>query len=207
MRSSVVEGTDVSRYDPVKTTFAEDQGKVQALSPQGEFYSKSCTVCPVFIVILENGSDSYADDVWSDYDVHLFYTMHYWGKLSLRKNMDEKILAAIERIDESEHGLFVWHDALLGFIDSPTWSVLCNVENRRLRGCDVGEEVRIAIANRDHPITRNTQAWSMTDKVYLMDEPGDDGDTILTTDNAKSMTKLAWAHEYKNARFPPPVRA
>jgi len=139
-------------------------------------------------------------DVWEDYDVHLFYTMHYWGKLSVRKDMDERILAMFDRIGEREHGLFVWHHALLGFIDTPSWSKLCNIEHRRLRGCDAGEVVNTAIADPNHPITRNIQPWTMIDEVYLMDEPDDNSTTILTTDNGKSMTKLAWCHEHEKAR-------
>jgi len=94
----------------------------------------------------------------------------------------------------------VWHHALLGFPDSSTWSAICNIHNRRLRGCVAGEELLTEIANPNHPITRGLQPWTMVDEVYLMDEVGDGSDILLTTQNPKSMRTLAWAHEYKKAR-------
>jgi trehalose utilization protein len=152
-----------------------------------------------FIQDLDNWAED-AGGVWDQYDVHLFYTMHYWGVLSVRRNMDERIQEMIERVGEIEQGILVWHHALLGFPDSPTWSSICNSQNRRLRGCDAGEEVLTEIANRDHPITRGLQPWTMIDEVFLIDEAGEGSDVLLTTNNPKSMRSLGWAHDYKKAR-------
>ena len=141
-----------------------------------------------------------AGNVWDQYDVHIFYTMHYWGILSVRPEMDEPIQEAIDRVGDKEHGIFIWHHALLGFLDSPAWSAMCGSQNRRLRGCDGGEEVLTEIANPDHPITRGLYPWTMTDEVYLIDEPSEDSDVLLTTTNPKSMKALGWTREHKQAR-------
>jgi uncharacterized protein len=146
--------------------------------------------------------------VWHEYDVHLFYNMHYWGRFSVRGGMaDYTVKRAIEHLGETEQGILVLHHALLAFPDTENWTALCNCQNRRLRGCTGGETVETRIASPSHPITKGLQPWTMTDEVYIIDEPGQvagaggfASDVLLTTDNPNSMKALGWAHQYRRSR-------
>jgi len=149
-----------------------------------------------------------AGQVWHEYDVHLFYNMHYWDRYATRGRQNEyTVKRTLEHLGETEQGLIVLHHALLAFPDTENWSAMCSIQNRRLRGCDAGETVETKIADPDHPITRGLQSWTMTDEVYIIDEPaeakpfvGGGSDILLTTDNPKSMKALAWAHQYRRSR-------
>jgi len=149
-----------------------------------------------------------AGKCWHDYDVHLFYNMHYWGRFATRGRMAEyRVRDTIEHLGETEQGIIVLHHALLAFPDTANWSALCNIENRRLRGCDAGQTVTTEIANPDHPITRGLEPWTMTDELYVIDEPKQPkgfmqrgSDILLTTDHPKSMKALGWAHQYRKSR-------
>jgi len=139
--------------------------------------------------------------VWHRYDVHLFYNMHYWGRFATRGPRAEWVVGqAINHLGETEQGILVLHHALLAFPESENWSAVCNCQNRRLRGCTGGEIVETRIANANHPITRGLQTWTMTDEVYVIDEPGAGSDVLLTTDNPNSMKALGWAHQYRRSR-------
>jgi len=145
---------------------------------------------------------------WNQYDVHLFYNMHYWGRYATRGQRAEMaVKGAIDHLGETEQGVIVLHHALLAFPDSENWSAVCNIKNRRLRGCDAGQTVTTEIANPDHPITRGLQPWTMTDELYVIDEPTEpehygqrSSDILLTTDHPKSMKALGWAHQYRRSR-------
>ncbi len=139
--------------------------------------------------------------VWSEYDVHLFYNMHYWGIWATRGPRNEyQVLRAVDHLGETEQGILVLHHALLAFPDSGNWTAVCNSQSRRLRGCTGGETVATQIASPDHPITRGLQPWTMTDEVYIIDEPGPQSVALLTTDNSNSMKTLGWAHQYRRSR-------
>jgi len=149
-----------------------------------------------------------AGKVWHEYDVHLFYNMHYWGRLATRGRQAEfAVRGAIDHLGETEQGLIVLHHALLSFLDNANWSAMCNIANRKLQGCTAGETVETRIAKPDHPITRNLQPWTMTDELYIIDEPtepkpfvGGGSDILLTTEHPKSMKALGWAHQYRKSR-------
>ena len=146
--------------------------------------------------------------VWHDYDAHLFFNMHYWGRYATRGERNERaVLNTIKHLGETDQGIIVLHHALLAFPDIADWSAMCNVENRRLRGCTAGETVETQITKADHPITRNLQPWTMTDELYIIDEPTEPGrfsgggsDILLTTDHPRSTKALGWAHQYRKSR-------
>lgn len=156
-----------------------------------------------------DGCDTYLQDVdnwaaskggaYDRYDAFLFYHMNYWGKLSVRDDMDKRITDAIAQIGESRQGFVVLHHALLSFRELAPYSALCNIPERTIRGFG-NDDIRTEIADADHPITRGLAPWVMQDEYFVIDEPGPGSRVLLTTTHPKSMKPLMWAHEYRNAR-------
>lgn len=153
----------------------------------------------VYIQDLDNWADSRRDGTFDAYDVFLFYNMHR-SVLSVRQDMDNRIVGALEHLGVGRQGIFVLHHALLAFPDMQVWSDICNTRDRELRACSAGERVHTWIANEEHPITRGLNNWEMVDEIYLMDNPGASSEVLLTTDHLESMNVLGWVHQYKNAR-------
>jgi uncharacterized protein len=153
----------------------------------------------VYIQDLDNFGASTKDGAFDLYDVFVFYNMHYWGLLSVRKDMDERILDAFKRLGERERGVLVLHHALLTVPEQQVWSDVCNLQNRRLRGYR-SDEVNTHVVDGDHPITHGLGDWRMTDEVFLLDEPGEGSRVLLKTDHPQSMGALGWTHQYGKAR-------
>jgi hypothetical protein len=149
---------------------------------------------------LDNWAASKSDGTFGMYDVFVFYNMHSWGILSVRKDMDERIIHALNDLGQTRQGLLVLHHGLLAFPDMQVWSDICNVQNRRLRGFKPPEPIRTHVADRQHPITRDLDDWETRDEVYLIDSPSQKSTCLLTTDHPESMPVLGWAHPYKEAR-------
>ena len=155
--------------------------------------------CDVYIQDLDNWAASRRDGTYDTYDVFAFYNMHYWGTLSVRKDMDQRITDALQQLGESKQGILVLHHALLTFPDMQVWSDITNVQHRRLRGFKA-DTVRTHVADQQHPITKGLDDWQMTDEVFTLDDPKADSQVVLTTDHPDSMSALGWAHQYKQAR-------
>jgi type 1 glutamine amidotransferase len=136
------------------------------------------------------------------YDAYLFYNMHCWGKLSVRNDMNESITKALERLGETEAGVFVWHHALLSFHDTPAadaWSAITGLSNRKLRGCALSD-IDTHVAVDDHPITDGLSDFTLADEFFKLDEPGEDSQVLLTTEHPQSTRALAWTRQHKKAR-------
>lgn len=142
--------------------------------------------------------------VFDQYDAFLFFNMHSEGVLSVRKGMAKRILNAINRLGESQQGIFVLHHALLAFPDLDSWSDVCNVDGRRLNSPGHSFTARTdldhEIPNPDHPITRGLEPWTMNTEGFLIDDAREGSDVLLTTSNPNNAKTLAWTHQYKNAR-------
>jgi hypothetical protein len=154
----------------------------------------------VYIQDLDNWAASKGDGTYDTYDVFLFYNMHTWGILSVRKDMDQRIVDSLNALGDSKQGIMVLHHALLAFPDMQVWSDICNAQNRKLRGFKRPEPIRTIVANPKHAITAGLDDWETKDEVFLIDTPTHGSDILLTTDHPESMPLLGWAHDYKNAR-------
>ncbi len=155
--------------------------------------------CDTYIQDLDNWVFSKRDGTYDTYDAFLFYNMHYWGKFSVRNDMDQRITDALAELGESKQGIIVLHHALLSFLDLQSVSDVINVQNRKLRGFGA-RDIRTQIAFSDHPITHGLDGWEMKDEFFVIDPPGDKSKVLLTTDHPESMKTLGWVHEHKNAR-------
>ena len=106
---------------------------------------------------------------------------------------------AIEQLGENQAGILVLHHAILAFPQWPLWSDLCGIQDRSF-GFKVDQNLHVDIVDSQHPILRGLAPWEMVDETYIMADPGDDSDLLLTTDHPESMKTLAWTRQYKNAR-------
>ena len=134
-----------------------------------------------------------AGKVREQYEVLVFYNFH-------RQMPDEgRVREAIEQLGENQAGILVLHHAILAFPQWPLWSDLCGIQDRSF-GFKVDQNLHVDIVDSQHPILRGLAPWEMVDETYIMADPGDDSDLLLTTDHPESMKTLAWTRQYKNAR-------
>lgn len=151
---------------------------------------------------LDNFATSRRDGTFDMYEAFVFYNMHYWGKLSVRNNMDEAIPEALNALGDGKAGIVVWHHALLSYPEMPAldvWADIITLRQRRLQGCR-RDMMNTFVVDKDHPITRGLSDWTMDDEFFKLPEPGPGTHTLLTTDHPESMGALAWVHQHKNAR-------
>ena len=64
----------------------------------------------------------------------------------------------------------------------------------------IGQPLTIEPANPDHPITQGVEPWEMIDESYLMQEPGENSDILLTCDHPQSMNAIAWTRNFRKSR-------
>ncbi len=134
-----------------------------------------------------------AGKVRDQYDALVFYNFH-------RVTPDEgKVREAIEGLGEDGTGILVLHHAILAFPEWQLWSDLCGIQDRSF-GVQIDETVHVDIVDSQHPTTQGLNPWEMVDEIYIMADPGEDSELLLTTDHPDSMKTLAWARQYKNAR-------
>ncbi len=151
---------------------------------------------------LDNFARGRRDDTFDMYEAFVFYNMHYWGLLSVRKDMGEAIPDALKALGDSKAGILVWHHALLSYPEMPgleVWGEITKLERRRLQGCRQSD-MNTRVVDNSHPITQGLSDWTMPDEFFKLDEPGPGSHTLLTTDHPESMSTLGWVHQHKNAR-------
>lgn len=138
---------------------------------------------------------NYAADmsnVQKDYDVTVFYSMY-------GTSPDQRSGTVIERLGETDQGIFVLHHGILGFRDWHIWSAVTGIEDRKFT-YHPGETIRTEIADRNHPITAGLTPWEMTDETYKMNAAeGPENKVLLTANHPKSLTTLAWTRRYRNS--------
>jgi type 1 glutamine amidotransferase len=62
------------------------------------------------------------------------------------------------------------------------------------------QDLKVAVADREHPITRGLADFAIHDEVYNHCYVARDVHVLLTTNHAKNDPKIAWAHEYGKSR-------
>ena len=61
-------------------------------------------------------------------------------------------------------------------------------------------ELRVTVADREHPITRGLADFTIHDEVYNHFYVAPDVHVLLTTDHPKNDSKIAWTHEFGKSR-------
>lgn len=132
-------------------------------------------------------------DVRRHYDVTLFYNLH-------GKPPDQRSNTMLERLGETDQGIFLLHHGILSFREWHIWAAVTGITDRRFT-YHPGETIRTEIADPGHPVNRGLQPWEMLDETYAMAGVDDDGSShvILTTTHPKSLPTIAWTRRYRNA--------
>ncbi len=139
--------------------------------------------------------DNFAADMSDcrrDYDVLLFYSM--FGQ----PPADAATRRAIERLGETNQGLFLLHHGILGWPDWHIWTEIVGIENRQFT-YHPGQMVEVEIVDPNHPITKGLKPWKMLDEIYRMNDAADGSHVILGTHNPKSLNTLGWVRQYRNS--------
>jgi type 1 glutamine amidotransferase len=63
-----------------------------------------------------------------------------------------------------------------------------------------GQEVKVTVADKDHPITKGIQDFVIADETYAKCYVSPSVRVLLKTDHPKSCPELAWVHEYGKSR-------
>ena len=138
---------------------------------------------------------NYAADmsnVRKDYDVTLFYCMYGTAP-------DQRSGTVIERLGETDQGIFVLHHGILGFRDWHIWSAVTGIDDRKFT-YHPGETIRTEITDLAHPIAAGLDPWEMQDETYRMNGAVDPSNhVILSANHPKSLSTLAWTRKYRNA--------
>ena len=150
---------------------------------------------------LTEGNDFHPGKARRSYDVIVFYCMVEGAP------KDEDIpwyqgapKTALDELQQSSQGIFVLHHALLHYPESPEWDRIVGIERRNLKSWHFGQTLEVQVANRCHPITEGLDAFTCTDESYVLPEPGNDSDILLTVDHPNSMHRLAWTRQYGESR-------
>ena len=150
---------------------------------------------------LTEGSDFHPDKARRSYDVILFYCMLEGAPL------DDDIpwyhgapQAALNELRHSKQGIFVLHHAFLNYPKSSEWDDIVGIDNRSIQQWHFGQKLEVQIANPQHPITEGLEAFECVDESYIMPEPGDDSEILLTVDHPNSMRRIAWSRQYGESR-------
>lgn len=131
-------------------------------------------------------------DARRHYDVTLFYCMYGTAP-------DQRSGTVIERLGETDQGIFVLHHGILGFRDWHIWNAVTGIEDRKFT-YHPGEVIRTEITDPTHPIAAGLQPWDMLDETYKMNGAVDPSNhVILSAMHPKSLTTLAWTRKYRNA--------
>jgi type 1 glutamine amidotransferase len=140
--------------------------------------------------------DNFVDDagkVRDNYDALVFFNMQI-------PMPDERTRAVLEKLGESDQGIVVLHHALLDHEEWDLWSDIVGIKDRSIRDAAHGVSLPMTVVNTEHPITKGMSDFEIIDETYLMDDPGEGSDILLTTEHDVSMKNVAWARQFRNAR-------
>ena len=62
------------------------------------------------------------------------------------------------------------------------------------------QDIKVAVADREHPITRGLADFAIHDEVYNHCYVAPDVHVLLTTNHPKNNPQIAWVHEYGKSR-------
>ena len=135
----------------------------------------------------------------AEYDALLFFNFHQATPEATGSRQDRQTRAALEQLGASEQGIFILHHGLLAYPQWQLWADLVGIADRSF-DVHMDHQLKIQVADPQHPITRGLSGWEMQDETYVMAEPDSSNEVLLSTDDAKSMRSIAWTRRYKRAR-------
>lgn len=133
------------------------------------------------------------------YDVVVFYHMIQETPTGNEPWYAQPIGKCMESLGERPQGLLLLHHAIVAFPEWEVWRALSGVDPRTFQGYRLGETIPVRIAAPGHPIVQGLDDWAMQDETYLMGDPFDANEILLTTEHPESMKVLAWTRRHRRA--------
>ena len=141
--------------------------------------------------------ENFASDVGKvrdRYDVLVFYNMP-------REDPEGRVKGALEALGTTGQGVLLLHHGILSHREWPFWDELVGITDRMADfEFQHGVRLRVDVADAEHPITQGLEPWDMVDETYLMNEPGEGCQVLLTVDHPKSMSAIAWTRSFRDCR-------
>lgn len=133
------------------------------------------------------------------YDVILFYSMlGFRDKGKVR--YPDKPVQTMGEVLGAGIGVVMLHHAILSYTDWDLWREMVGLDAETFSGYSHDESMNIAVADREHPITKGMANWEMIDETYVMGEPDDDSHILLTTDHPECMKTIGWTRQVGQSR-------
>jgi len=134
-----------------------------------------------------------------EFDAMLFYDMHqehepHWN-------------AWMELLDRGMPSIFL-HHALGSYVKVPEYLDIVGGRARFTASVIPGsistfwqhdQEIRVRVADRQHPITRGLEDFTIHDECYRGFYVRPDAHVLLTTDHPLNDRNIAWTYRYKNS--------
>jgi type 1 glutamine amidotransferase len=78
----------------------------------------------------------------------------------------------------------------------------CEIDGRKYSKSTFthGQDVKVHVADKEHPITRDLQDFEIHDEVYGKCYVSPEVHVLLTTDHPKSTPEIAWTYQYGKSR-------
>lgn len=108
--------------------------------------------------------------------------------------------STLERLGETDQGIVMLHHAILAYPDWAVWDEMVGMTGRVIKSYQHDERISVSLAQSDHPILRGSAPWTITDETYILHDPDESSQVLLTTDHPRCMHSLAWTRTYRNSR-------
>jgi type 1 glutamine amidotransferase len=138
-----------------------------------------------------------------DYDVIVMYDM-------LAKITPEQQKAFVELLNKGI-GVVALHHNMGAHSEWPEFTKIIGakfvfkpveIDGKRYgpSGWDHGQDMKVSVADKEHPITRGLSDFQIHDEVYNKYYVAPDVKVLLTTDHPKNDPKIAWVKKYGKSR-------
>jgi len=116
-----------------------------------------------------------------------------------RKSLTPKQQADFLRLMDRGVGLLVLHHAIYGYYSWPEYWKIVGM-TRPLTASKENVDLKIHVADADHPITRGLKDFTIRDETYAGYGVDPKMHLLLTTDTPGNAKSIAWVHQYRNSR-------
>jgi len=140
------------------------------------------------------------EEVRDAYDAVVFYGMERGEAPQVGPHYAGDAKTALERIVQRGQGIVILHHALLAWEKWKFWDQVIGHDERNFRW-KPELDLRIEVADRQHPITRGMADFDTVDEGYVLHGKHDGKSTVLlTAEHEDIMKEVAWARVVDKSR-------
>ncbi len=140
------------------------------------------------------------EEIRDAYDAVVLYGMERGEAPQVGPHYAGDAKQALERIIQQGQGIVILHHALLAWEKWEYWDQVIGHDERNFRW-KPDLELKVEVANNEHPITRGMADFDTVDEGYVLHGNHDGKSTILlTAEHDDIMKEVAWARELDKSR-------